>query len=76
MIKAFGFSADSEQAIPLTDVSISFSIEALRDFSQFVAHALSEMERLGSNYDHVHYCDFSEKWERNWPDIQLTKIFK
>ena len=74
-MKAFGFTETSDQAIPLSDVALALTPEAMREFAQFVAHAATEMERLGPNYDHMHFKDFSDAWQENWPDIQLTKVY-
>jgi hypothetical protein len=74
-MKAFGFTETSDQAIPLSDVALALTPEAMREFARFVAHAASEMERLGSNYDHMHFRDFSDAWQENWPDVQLTKVY-
>jgi hypothetical protein len=65
----------SDQAIPLSDVALALAPEAMRELARFVAHAAAEMERLGPKYDHVHFKDFSDAWQENWPDIQLTKIY-
>jgi len=74
-MKAFGFTETSDQAMPLSDVALALTPEAMREFARFVAHAASEMERLGPSYDHVHFKDFSDVWQESWPDIQLTKIY-
>jgi len=74
-MKAFGFIETSDQAMPLSDVALALTPEAMREFARFVAHAASEMERLGPSYDHVHFRDFSDAWQESWPDIQLTKIY-
>jgi hypothetical protein len=74
-MKAFGFTDTSNQAIPLTDVALALTPDAMREFARFVAYAASEMERLGSDYDHVHFKDFSDAWQAHWPDIQLSKVY-
>ena len=74
-MKVYGFNESADEAILLTDVSISFEPEAMREFAKFVAFAASEMERLGPDqYDHMHFRDFPT-WQESWPDIQLTKIY-
>jgi hypothetical protein len=74
-MKAFGFTEASDAAIPLSDVTIALTPEAMREFARFVVHAASEMERLGPSYDHMHFRDFSDAWQGSWPDVQLTKVY-
>lgn len=74
-MKAYGYTETSDQIIPLTDVALALTPDAMREFARFVAYAASEMERLGSDYDHVHAKDFSDAWQEHWPDIQLSKAY-
>jgi hypothetical protein len=30
----------------------------MEEFARFVMHAASEMKRMGSGYDHIHFMDF------------------
>ena len=73
-MEAYGFVKDSDEAILLSAVSVAFTPEAMRSFSAFVATAAAEMQRLGSDYDHVHWQDHPD-WNDSWPDIQLTKVY-
>jgi len=71
---AFGFLEGSDKAVRLADVSLALTPEAMRSFAAFVAAAAAEMERLGPDYDHVHWQDYPG-WDESWPDIQLTKVY-
>jgi hypothetical protein len=70
-MKALGFTA-TDEAIPLTDVALVLTPEAMREFARFVAYAASEMERLGAGFERAHVTDFSDTWQDGWPDIQLS----
>ncbi|NUO75926.1 MAG: hypothetical protein HOQ32_07920 [Lysobacter sp.] len=74
-MKAYGCTEASDQAIPLTDVALALTPDAMQEFARFVAHAASEMERLGADYDHLHFKDFSGAWQEHWADIQLSKSY-
>lgn len=74
-MKAYGYTEASDKIIPLTDVALALTPDAMREFARFVAYAASEMERLGADYDHVHFKDFSDAWQERWPDIQLSKAY-
>ena len=73
-MEAYGFPQHSDEAIRLSELSLALSPEAMRSFAAFVAAAAAEMERLGADYDHVHWQDQPD-WDPSWPDIQLTKVY-
>lgn len=65
----------SDEAVALESVALAMTPDAMRAFARFVAHAASEMERLGDDYDHLHYQDCSDAFQDGWPDVQLTKVY-
>ncbi len=79
-MKAYGVPAaaddETNHSVSLSSVSLSVTPEAMEQFAKFIAFAASEMKRLGTNYDHVHFMDFCKTtWDGTWPDIQITKVY-
>ncbi len=50
-------TGDSDSPQLLSEVALCASPEALREIAGFLNHCASEMERLGSSYDHIHLSD-------------------
>jgi len=57
----------------LSSITIALTPEAMEKFARFVAHAASEMKRMGAAYDHVHFMDFCKEWDAAWPDVVLAR---
>lgn len=79
MIKIYGEVAEVQKHPGFTEMSsiaISLSPEAMEKFASFVIHAASEMRRMGTGYDHIHFMDFCKDWDPAWPDIQLTQVYE
>lgn len=76
VMNAFGFTDSSGRAIVLDDVLLKLSPEAMWELARFVVHAATEMERLGDDFDHLRFRDFSAGWQDGWPDIQLARAWR
>ena len=79
MMKIYGEAAEVQKHEGFTEMSsiaISLLPEAMEKFASFVMHAASEMKRLGTGYDHIHFRDFCKDWDAAWPDIQLTRAYE
>ena len=57
----------------LSSITIALTPDAMEKFARFVAHAASEMKRMGAAYDHVHFMDFCKEWDATWPDVVLAR---
>jgi hypothetical protein len=78
MMKIHGQVAEVQEHDGFTEMSsiaISLSPEAMEKFAAFVMHAASEMKRMGTDYDHLHFMDFCSDWDPAWPDVQLTRVY-
>jgi hypothetical protein len=78
MIKIYGELSQTPEQLTfpeLSALSIALTPDAMEKFAAFVAHAASEMKRLGPDYDHVHFMDFCKEWDETCPEIQLTRIY-
>jgi hypothetical protein len=64
-MKLYGYSAlerdtaDPSEITPfaLGDVTLCASADQLRTMAKFFEHCASEMERMGSRFDHIHLSD-------------------
>ena len=77
MMKIYGELSEEQKHAGFTEMSsiaIALSPDAMEKFASFVAHAASEMKRMGSAYDHIHFMDFCKDWDAAWPDVQLTRV--
>ena len=79
MMKIYGEVAEIQKHEGFTEmasIAISLSPEAMEKFASFVVHAASEMKRMGTGYDHIHFMDFCKYWDAGWPDVQLTRVYE
>ena len=77
MLKIYGEPFEVQKHEGLTEMSsiaIAFTPEAMEKFASFVAHAASEMKRMGEAYDHIHFMDFCKDWDAAWPDVVLARV--
>ena len=75
-MKIYGEPADVQKHAGFTELSsitIALTPEAMEKFASFVAHAASEMKRMGTAYDHIHFMDFCKAWDAAWPDVVLAR---
>lgn len=52
-----------DSPLHLSEVALCASPEALRKIAGFLHHCASEMERMGSSYDHIHLSDRLPEFE-------------
>jgi hypothetical protein len=79
MMKIYGELSEVQKHQGFTEMSsiaIALTPEAMEKFARFVAHAASEMKRMGTAYDHIHFMDFCKDWDAAWPDVQLARVYK
>ena len=75
-MKIYGESAEVQKHPGFTELSsitIALTPEAMEKFARFVAHAASEMKRMGAAYDPIHFMDFCKEWDAAWPDVVLAR---
>jgi hypothetical protein len=73
--KCFGSVWKAACGLLFSFIAIALSPEAMEKFASFVMHAASEMKRMGTGYDRIHFTDFCKDWDPAWPDIQSTRMY-
>ena len=53
-------------------IAIAASSGTIRELAKFFNDVASEMEELGTDYDHTHLMDAWSDWEDGLPDIQIV----
>lgn len=72
-MSAFGFTDNSREAIPLDNVVLALTPEAMWEFARFAVLAAAEMDRLGKDFDQIQFRHISTMWQECWPDVRVVR---